>query len=390
MKRLDPPNEIQHPKACVTAGGYRYLTAFLAIVASLFTGCSAPPPASSGDSPSTLPTEIKRKSPFYWGANAVLYDIQDVNRIESLGNRGKVGARVTFYWSDIEPTDNNWQFKVYDGLVQRAAKAQIPLLGILAYSMKRVSKAAVDMQGDPWALSYCPPDDVAQFAAFAGMMAARYPQVLYWEIWNEPNTTYFWRPGPDPALYTELLRRSYVAVKAANSKAIIALGGLSPGGGNGQVDTMSAASFLEGVYQNGGKNYFDAVGFHPYNDGVSPDQYLTDYVNKVHDVMTQNGDANKEMWITELGWYAGTETNGLTEAQQADYLSRASRILYNLDFVHRFYWYNLKEYSNPLTPVTPKPASACGPANSNPLNYGMFRYDGSPRPAADAFKKAVQ
>jgi hypothetical protein len=394
LKRLFPPNEIQRSKACVTDGGHRGRTAFLVFVASLFAGCAARPPAESpaspGDPSGNLPTEIQRKSPFYWGANAVLYDIQDVNRIESLGNRGKVGARVTFYWSDIEPTEKKWQFTVYDGLVKRAASAEIPLLGVLAYSMKRVARAAADMQGDPWALSYCPPDDVEQFAAFAGMIAARYPKVLYWEIWNEPNTTYFWRPAPDPALYAELLRRSYAAVKAANSKAVVALGGLSPGGGNGQVDTMSAASFLESVYQNGGKNSFDAVGFHPYNDGVSPDQYLKDYVDSVHNVMTQNGDANKEVWVTEIGWFAGTQANGLTEAEQADYLSRASRILYNLEFVNRLYWYNLKEYSNPLMPVTPKPATACGPAISNPLNYGMFRYDGSPRPAADAFKKAVQ
>src|SRR5262252_2227203 len=117
------------------------LIIFLSLL-SLLAGCTPRPPsetsAPTGSSSSNPPAQ--RKSPFYWGTNAVLYDIQDVNRIESLGGKGKVCARVTFYWSDIEPAENKWQFPVYDGLVQRATQAQIPLLGILAYSMKRVSQ----------------------------------------------------------------------------------------------------------------------------------------------------------------------------------------------------------------------------------------------------------
>jgi hypothetical protein len=337
------------------------------------------------------PTDyIQRQSPFYWGTNAILYDTQDVNLITLLGDRGKIGARVTFYWSDIEPTEGNWQFAVYDGLVKRADSAQIPLLGVLAYAMKRVATVAADMQGAPWAFSLCPPDEVEQFATFAGKVAARYPQVLYWEIWNEPNTTYFWRPTPNPARYVDLLRRSYAAIKATNPNAIVVLGGLSPGIGNGQVNTMSAASFLEGVYQNGGKSYFDAVGFHPYDGSVSPDLYLKDYVNAVHDVMARYGDGNKPVWATEIGWFVGTQAGELSEAEQAKYLSRASTILHNLQFVERFYWYNLKDYSNPSTLVTPSPASTCGPATGTSVSYGMYRFDGSPRLAVEAFRNAVQ
>ena len=296
---------------------------------------------------------------------------------------------MTYYWSDIEPTEGNWQFAVYDGLVKRATDADIPILGILAYAMKRVASAAAGMQGDPWALSFCPPDNIDQFATFVGTVVARYPQVLYWEVWNEPNTTYFWRPSPDPSRYLELLKASYAAIKAANPKAVVVLGGLSPGTGNGQVNTMSASSFLETVYQDGGENYFDAVGFHPYNDGVSPDLYLADYVNSVHDVMTQYGDANKKLWVTEIGSFVGTQGNAFSETQQADYLSRAFTILYSMDSVERVYWYNLKDYSDPATPVPSSPPTACGPGTGPPVDYGLFRYDGSARSAAEAFKQTV-
>lgn len=389
--RIDSFNPSQHSKARLAVWG---LLAFVAATPLLYLACgsqgSVETSASPGDPPgSTGTTQVQRQSPIYWGTNAILYDAQDVNLIGSLGGPGNVGARVTYYWSDIEPTQGNWQFAVYDGLVARAANAKIPLLGILAYAMKRVANAAASMSGSPWALSFCPADDAGRFATFAGTVAARYPRVLYWEIWNEPNTTYFWRPSPDPARYVELLKLSYAAIKAANPKAVVVLGGLSPGGGNGQVNTMSAASFLEAVYQNGGKNYFDAVGFHAYNDGVSPDSYLQDYVNNVRDVMTQYEDGNKQIWVTEIGWYVGTGANGLSEGQQADYLTRAFTILHNLDFVERVYWYNLKDYSNAPSPVIPP--TTCGPAGGGtPADFGLFRFDGSSRPAADAFKQAPQ
>ena len=57
-------------------------------------------PADSMSSTGT--NQPQRQTPIYWGTNAVLYDAQDVSLIESLGNRGKVSARVTYYWSDIE------------------------------------------------------------------------------------------------------------------------------------------------------------------------------------------------------------------------------------------------------------------------------------------------
>jgi len=395
MRRFVPASELEAPKTGLANGSLSVLFVFAALGAFLSSGCRTgqlvESPVSAGDtSGNPGGNQVQRQGPFYWGTNAILYSAQDVNLIGSLGKPGKVGARVTFYWSDIEPLGGTWQFGVYDGLVKRAASGQIPLLGILAYAMKRVASAAADIQGDPWAISYCPPDQVEDFATFAGTLAARYPAVLYWEIWNEPNTTYFWRPSPDPARYVELLKRSYAAIKAVNPKAVVVLGGLSPGMGTGPVNPMSAASFLEAVYQNGGKNYFDAVGFHPYKDGVSPDLYLADYVQSVHDVMTQYDDGNKQVWVTEIGWYVGTGGNAVSEAEQADYLLRAFTILYNLEFVERVYWYNLKDYPY-QTPANQPAPTVCGPLPGGPpVDYGLFRLDGSPRPAADAFKKAVQ
>jgi len=228
LHRIPAIDKHQDAKKCALAKHVCGHLALLVFLAFLFAECAVCQPTVSSALPGITPAnagthQTRRRNPFYWGTNAVLYDDQDVELIGSLGKPGKIGARITFYWSDIEPTQGNWQFTVYDDLVKRAASAQIPLLGVLAYAMKRVASAAGSTSGAPWALSFCPPDEVEQFATFAGMVAARYPQVLDWEIWNEPNTAYFWRPSPDPSAYVELLRRSYAAVKAANPNARVAI-----------------------------------------------------------------------------------------------------------------------------------------------------------------------
>jgi hypothetical protein len=51
--------------------------------------------------------------------------------------------------------------------------------------------------------------------------------------------------------------------------------------------------------------------------------------------MKQYEDGNEEVWVTEIGWFVGTEGDALSEAEQADYLSRACTILHNLEFVER-------------------------------------------------------
>ena len=122
-----------------------------------------------------------------------------------------MSARVTCYWNDIEPAQGVWQFAPYDGLAQRAQAANIPVLAIVGYSIKRVASADPS-PGVSGKISFYPPDDLEQFAAYAGALAARYPKIQYWEVWNEPNNTCFWQPQPDAARYTAMLKLAYNAI----------------------------------------------------------------------------------------------------------------------------------------------------------------------------------
>ena len=93
-------------------------------------------------------------------------------------------------------------------------------------------------------------------------------------------------------------------IKAAEPNATVLVGGL----------TGNDYPFLEQLYQDGAKGYFDAVAVHtdtacniasPYsflreNDGhMIPDSFLA--YREVHNVMLANGD-DKPIWMTELSW----------------------------------------------------------------------------------------
>jgi hypothetical protein len=213
-----------------------------------------------------------------------------------------------------------------------------------------------------------PPKDPDAFAAYAANLAGRYPQIQAWEVWNEPNTSFFWRPAVDVEAYTNLLKKTYRAVKAANSKSMVILGGLSPGDRSGTADSVTVADFLSLIYQRGGGVFFDAVAYHAYGEGGLED-WLADALLGIRYVMDSNGDVSKPVWITEMGCY----TNGpgsVSDNWQAEYLSEARTYLARIPYVERVYWYTLRDASISTNPEA---------------NYGLFRADGTPKPAVKAF-----
>jgi hypothetical protein len=154
----------------------------------------------------------------------------------------------------------------------------------------------------------------------------------------------------------QLLRATYPVVKAAEPGATVVLGGL----------TGNDYEFLEGVYQAGGKGFFDAVGVHTDTacDVLSPYEFLRGPNNRmiddsflayreVHATMLANGDS-KPIWMTEMSWrttdavcsegaFAGQKPEGVTPAQQALYLSQAYHCLAQDPYVQVALWFPLRD-----------------------------------------------
>ncbi len=242
-----------------------------------------------------------------------------------------------------------------EGAVWQAAGV---LVDGIPLSMSQV--AAGDLQS---VINY-PPQSPDAFADFAAGLARRYPQIQAWEIWNEPNTSFFWRPAVNAQAYVALLRKTHRALKAVNPKAKVILGGLSPG----SPDAPSASVFLSDIYQAGGAELFDAVAYHAYGEGPLQN-WLPDALLQIRYVMAANGDLAKPVWITEMGCY----THGLgsvSESWQAAYLREARSLLASISFIERVYWYTLRDANQSSDPEK---------------NYGLFHADGSPKPAVRAF-----
>lgn len=202
-----------------------------------------------------------------------------------------------------------------------------------------------------------PPTDPADFGAFMSQLSSRYKgRVAAYEIWNEENLNYEWGyRQPNPAEYVPLLKVAYEAVKAVDPDALVLVGGLATTG-DGSETAMGDLKYLQGIYDAGGRDYFDALASHPYAYGRSPDQddpwgLSMSRVVAQHYVMQQNGDRDKPVWITEVGWVLHSSWDlgehakiAVTEEQQADYLARAYEkaqqewpwvkavYLFNLDF----------------------------------------------------------
>jgi hypothetical protein len=174
------------------------------------------------------------------------------------------------------------------------------------------------------------PASPSQYATFAAQVAARFAPagVKVFEIWNEPNIADFWQPTPDPRAYTELLQASYPAIKRAAPSATVISAGLAPAASD--ATSVSPIDFIEAIYADGGKNYFDALGFHPYSYPAMPDTYeswsawsqMSQTSPSIRSVMASHGDSGKKIWITEYG-APSSGPDGIGEAAQSASLTQA-------------------------------------------------------------------
>jgi hypothetical protein len=124
----------------------------------------------------------------------------------------------------------------------------------------------------------------SQFARFAADIVKRVPGIREYIVGNEPNLNRYWLPqfgpnGEDAAAtaYTQLLARTYDAMKAADRSVFINGGSLAPRGidrpGTGR-DTHSPTAFIADMgttYRAMKRNrpIMDGLSIHPYGENSS-------------------------------------------------------------------------------------------------------------------------
>ncbi len=200
-------------------------------------------------------------------------------------------------------------------------------------------------------------DRSAEYVNFFTYLMRRYQgKVRAYEIWNEPDGQWSWRTTQADYLqaatdrgadYTTLLRAAYPAAKAIDPQAVILGGSLS----NVQ---KAQQTMLQSMYTRGAKNYFDVYSQHYYCDPpghnycnsnravIDPQTLANTYITGIVPVLKANGDQNKPVWVTETG-YSSLPSTGVTEAVQADYLTKSYNAAKAIPGIDRLYWYQFDE-----------------------------------------------
>jgi hypothetical protein len=113
----------------------------------------------------------------------------------------------------------------------------------------------------------------------------------------------------------------------------------------------------------------DAISIHPYRQPHAPeDSGYEEDIREIGDMCRRRG-RELPIWITEVGWPNGPD--GSTEARSAQMLPRAY-LLALANGVRNITWYDFHDD---------------GPDRSyNEHNFGVIRYDMTPKPAYFAFR----
>jgi hypothetical protein len=342
------------------------------------------PISSDGHAAPGGTTEAARRAGFNPGSGILWMD--DADRQRDLDAMAATGARwiaLDFDWNSIQgdgPDSFRWD-RSTDTVVSEAHARGLEIIGSLAYS-------------PPWArrpecanTSHCLPADPDAFARFGRAAAERYgptswfPElrnsVRVWQVWNEANHYPFVQPTVDIPGYTVMLERVYTAIKGVDEGATVLAGATSPAGDDPSGRDVAPVTFLQGIYANGGGNFFDAFAHHPYS---FPDSPLTvapwnafSQTRDLHDVMVQHGDGAKKVWGTDAGAGTGTDPKAVTEDRQSELL-RDYYTGWNRDFA---------SFTGPLLWYTVRDTGT-DPANLYD-NFGILRYDFSAKPARDVF-----
>lgn len=333
-------------------------------------------------------------------------------RARALGVRQ---VRLDWEWRAVEAVRGQRDWRALDRLVRDAAAERVALLPIVHYAPAWALPAA-GKAADCYELA----PDPARFADYADFLLAsvrRYGPggtalagagaIRDWQVWNEPNIAQFWGPRPDPAGLAGLMRAVEAALAPVRSRIRIVHAGLSrcdvefmhrlwaadPGYG-ARFDVFAVHSYVydarDGVRAADAMDADDpaaaALGF----VGSARDPAFLGKVFNLRLFLELRGAAGAPLWITEMGYFVADHALGVDERGQAERLRasvdfvrrRLGRAPYGEGLraraagVERLYWFALEDYPAPE-----------GPGLGN---FGLYRPDGSLRPAGAALRELAR
>ncbi|MBI5008701.1 MAG: cellulase family glycosylhydrolase [Bacteroidia bacterium] len=259
---------------------------------------------------------------------------KDLDMIAAAGFRF---IRMDFIWHEIEKSRGIYDWSAYDELTSNLEKRGLRALFILDYSNPLYepevgSKDPITGEAQIGIAAPCHQESIDAFARWAATAAERYKDKnIVWEIWNEPNIT-FWRPAPDVNQYLKLAFASSKAIRSADPGAIII----------GPATSQIPLPFIESFLASGILEYIDGVSVHPYREySKSPETAIEDY-QKVNELIIKYSPAGKDIPIISSEWGYASATKGVSLEKQASFIVRMqlSNLLYGVPVSVWYDWKN--------------------------------------------------
>lgn len=301
----------------------RFPLTFL-LVAALIVGCaSLPAAAAAAAGAQGLTTGFTDTGPF--SSKSAQDSTLAFSRARQAGARviriyvswaGTAPRELPGAWDPTNPDDRHYGWYADDEVRRAVAAGMTPVLSVLdapTWSGRGGGTGAPD------------PRLYGQFM----LAAARHysgatpgvPSVRYWQVWNEPNASFFFAPQREggnnvsPGLYRNLVNSTAAAVRSVSDSNRVVAGGAYPFDINNAAGTQAigARRFLREVLS--ARTDFDIWSTHPYTQGnafhkaLNPDGAslgdLSD-VRVILDGAARDGKIGSrgpvQFWVTEFQW----------------------------------------------------------------------------------------
>jgi len=224
------------------------------------------------------------------------------------------GARVNrweFRWDRLEPTPGSWDFSATDAVVASSQQYGLQVEGILIgtpnWAVQPGDKPGNGLPRNAY-LPYSDPHNL--WAQYVRQTVTHYAgKVAYWEVWNEPDLSFFW--SNTPADYFQLLKVAYKVIKSVDPQASVLMAGMVVPDLRFFSQVLDAINATPNWRDNHG--YFDAVAWHAYGPASS----LYTNINTMRGILAAKGHPGAPIWVTEDGFPA-SNPNG--EPRQAAYV----------------------------------------------------------------------
>ncbi|MFW6201251.1 MAG: beta-xylosidase [Gemmatimonadota bacterium] len=188
-------------------------------------------------------------------------------------------------------------------------------------------------------------------------------------LWNEPNNVSHWDRDLDPdwSIYARMARRAAHAIRDASPRTRIVLGGISP----------IHPAFLHRMDRFGVLDSLDVLAVHgfPYDWNLWHPEEWPSKLAAIREAFRM------PVWVTETG-----ASSWASEANMAWATGRLTRIL--KDATERVHWYTLFDLSTDREATT-RHGPAEGSGYWRHFHFGLFRADGSPKPALRHFDPSM-